>query len=311
VWLQGVHVVSLEWNPRGESVLLAIKEAIEVWKANVIRLSIKPAYWAGEGCDPVAYKALVDAAVNMAANRGAYLLIDNHSYRAVKESDKVFWVEVAEKYKNHPAVLFDIINEPFGISWEVWRNGGFVEEKSKKALDESAFLSEEEKKKNQGYESPGMQKMVEVIRATGAKNILVAGGLDWAYDLSGILKGFALEDKTGHGIMYSAHIYPWKSDWQGKVLDIAAVHPIFVGEVGASNKKMDWLPAERQENPATWVPDMLGLIQKYKLNWSGFSFHPGASPVLILDWKFTPSPEWGVPAKEALNGKQFELKKLR
>jgi len=311
VWLQGVHVVSMEWNPRGESVLNSIRVAIDDWKANVIRLSVKPDYWFGTGSDPAAYQALIEAAVTMTANRGAYLLIDNHTYRAPRQSDIRFWTEVATKYKNHPAVLFDLMNEPHTISWEIWRNGGFVDERKTKA-DEDNFLAPEEKEKaKMGYQSPGMQKLVEVVRATGAKNIIVAGGLDWAYDLSGILKGYALEDKTGNGIMYSAHIYPWKSDWQGKVLDIAAVHPIFVGEVGANNKKMNWLPLERQEDPATWVPDMIGLIQKYRLNWSAFSFHPAASPVLLSDWKYTPNPEWGVPVKEALSGKKFELKKLR
>jgi len=311
VWLQGVSVPSLEWNPKGDSVLQSIKVAVETWKANVIRLPVNPGYWSGEkGNDPLAYKAMIDAAVNMAANRGAYILIDNHTYRAVKESDVVFWTEVAGRYKNHPAVLFDILNEPFNISWEVWKNGGFVGPDGR-GVDESAFLTEEEKKKNRGFQSPGMQKMVEIIRAAGARNVLVAGALDWAYDNSGILKGYALEDKAGNGIMYSAHIYSWKRDWQGKVLDIAAVHPIFVGEVGANNKRMSNIPFDHQEDPATWVPDILGAIQKYRLNWTGWCFHPSASPVMLQDWKFTPNPEWGVPAKEALAGKQFELKKLR
>lgn len=53
------------------------------------------------------------------------------------------------------------------------------------------------------------------IRGTGAKNIVIAGGLDRGYDLSGVLKGFALKNQTGNGIMYSSHFYPWKDDWQG------------------------------------------------------------------------------------------------
>lgn len=310
VWLQGIHVVSLEWNPKGESVLACVVAAIDQWKANVIRLSIMDEYWMAEKGGKE-YQDLVDAAVNLAANRGAYIVLDNHRYRAVRAEHLPFWKEVATKYKNHPAVLFDIINEPHTISWKVWRDGGFVEEK-KKGVDESAFLSEEEKKKNhQGFESPGMQKLVEAIRETGAKNIIIAGGLDWAYDLSGIMEGYELEDKTGNGIMYAAHIYPWKSDWQGKVLRAAAKHPIFVGEVGADIKKMDFLPLERQEDPYTWVPDMLGLIQQYRLNWTAFSFHTGATPVMLADWNFTPTPFWGAPAKRALAGEQFELKKLR
>jgi hypothetical protein len=314
VWLQGVNVASLEWNPKGESVLNSIKVATEQWKAKAIRLPVKPDYWLGTGPeDPAAraYRALVDAAITQAANRGAYVILDNHGYRAVRDLDMAFWKDAAARYKNHPAVLFDMINEPHTLSWEVWRNGGFVEERKTKA-DEDAFTHEDElKKAREGFESPGMQKLLEAIRATGARNVVVAGALDWAYDNTGILKGFALEDKTGNGVMYAAHIYPWKSGWQEKVLDIAAVHPILVGEVGASNKKMDWLPPERQEDPATWVPDMLGTIQKYRLNWTGWCFHPGAGPPLLQDWKYTPTPEWGVPAKEALSGRMFEAKKLR
>ena len=315
VWMQGVAIPGLEIVPEGHGALQSCRVAIDVWKANVVRLAVRDDFWNGQGKGQTdggkAYRALVDAAVTMTANRGAYLVIDNHRFRAVKPEQLPFWREVAEKYKNHPAVLFDIINEPCGISWEVWRNGGFVEEKPKKAVDEAAFLSEEEKKKNQGFESPGMQKLVEVIRATGARNVIIAGGLDWAYDLSGILKGYALEDKTGNGIMYSAHIYPWKSDWQGKVLDVAEKYPIFVGEVGADVKKMDFLPPERQEDPATWVPDMLGLIQKHRLNWTGWSFHVWATPVMLSDWDYTPTPFWGEPAKRALSGEKFELKKMR
>ena len=156
-----------------------------------------------------------------------------------------------------------------------------------------------------------MQGLVDAVRGTGAKNIIIAGGLDWAYDLSGIVEGHVLDDKGGQGIMLSTHIYNWKKGWESKVLPAAVKYPIFVGEVGADVKKMDFMPAEIQEDPATWVPDMLGLIQKYRLNWTGWCFHPAATPIMILDWKYTPSPFWGQPAKEALAGKQFVLKKMR
>lgn len=315
VWLQGLAVPGLEIVPEGHGDVFSCKVAIEEWKANVIRLPISDGFWSGHGKGQTdggaAYRATVDAAVNLVANRGAYIVLDNHRYRAVKEDQLPFWKEVAEKYKNHPAVLFDIINEPHGISWDIWRNGGFVKEKPKKGADESAFLSEEEKKKNEGFESPGMQKLVEAIRETGAKNVIVAGGLDWSYDLTGVLNGFALEDKTGNGIMYAAHVYPWKRGWQKSFLDAAEKYPILLGEVGADIHKMDFIPLEAQEDPETWVPDMLGLIQKYHLNWTGWSFHAWATPIMISDWKYTPTPFWGAPAKEALAGKQFELKKLR
>ncbi len=53
------------------------------------------------------------------------------------------------------------------------------------------------------------------------------------------------------------------------------------------------------------------MIQKYKLNWTDWSFHPQALPCLLADGKYTPTPYWGVLAKDALAGKVFELKRLR
>jgi hypothetical protein len=308
VWLQGVNVPSLEWNVKGERILLSVVTAIEGWKANVIRLPVNDAYWfgrKGQTDGGESYRALVDEAVMAAANRGAYLVLDLHTFRAPRKEYLVFWTDAATRYKNHPAVLFDIMNEPHGMTWEVWKNGGFIEEK-KKAGDEDAFLTPEEKLHNKrGFQSPGMQAMLDTVRATGAKNIAVVGGLDYAYDLSGIVNGFALTDPRGNGIMYASHVYPWKKNWQAKLLNAAALHPILLGEVGADAKKMTFIPANHQENASTWVPAMLGLIQKHKLNWTGWCFHPGASPRMLSDIKYTPTPFWGQPAKDALSGKQF------
>src|SRR5262249_43498182 len=151
--------------------------------------------------------------------------------------------DAAARYKNHPAVLFDLFNEPHGISWEVWKDGGFVEERTTKA-DEDAFLTPEEKAKaKKGFESPGMQKLLDAVRETGAKNIVVAGGLAWSADLSGITKGYALVDKTGNGVVYGWHIYNWHTDWAGKMMATAEKHPILVGEMGADAKKLDFIPA--------------------------------------------------------------------
>ncbi len=317
VWLQGVNIVSLEWSAGGERVMKSALVAVEDWKANAIRLPVKEEYWfgktAGQKDGGAAYRQLVENVITLVANRGAYVVLDLHRFLAPKDEHVAFWKDAAKTYKNHPAVLFDLFNEPHGVSWEVWRNGGFVAEKTQPAnADENAFLTPEEKANAaKGFQSPGMQRLVEAVRETGARNIVIAGGLDWAYDLSGIANGFALIEPGGNGIVYSTHIYPWKRDWAGKVLLVADKHPIFVGEVGADIKKMSFIPAEAQEDAVTWVPEMLGLIQKHKLHWTGFSFHPKASPVMITGWDYAPTPVWGQPAKDALSGKRFELKRLR
>lgn len=315
VWLQGLNVVSLEWSVGGEHVLRSAQVAVDEWKSNIIRLPMKDDFWFGKGPGQkdggAAYRALVDAAVNVVANRGAYILLDLHRFRAPTDEHVAFWKEVATKYKNHPAVLFDLFNEPHDISWQVWRDGGLVADKSRPA-DEDAFLSAEEKAKAaKGFQTPGMQRMVDAVRETGARNIVVVGGLDWAYDLSGIANGFALKDKGGNGIMYATHIYPWKSDWKNKVLIVANKHPVLVGEVGADTKILDFLPRERQENPYTWAPDMIGFIQKHKLHWTAWTFHPGATPRILTDWEYNPTPFWGSFVKSALLGGQFGMQKMR
>lgn len=156
-----------------------------------------------------------------------------------------------------------------------------------------------------------MQALVEAVRSTGAKNVIIAGGLDYALKLEGVLDGFALTDPGGYGIMYATHFYNWHGGWQKHFLDVAEKYPVLVGEFGADVKKMSFVPGNKQESPYTWVPDALGMVQKYQLNWTAFSMHPKATPVLIKDWTYTPTDFWGKFAKAALAGEQFELKRLR
>ena len=323
VWLQGVNAGGMETIPNGDQQVKSTVVAIDEWHANCIRLPINEAHWFGTGIyskndGGKSFRDACDKIVRLAANRGAYVVIDLHRFRAPKAEHVEFWKDCAAHYKNHPAVLFDLFNEPHGISWEIWRDGGWVGKQGQH--DESAFLSSEEKKKNQGFESVGMQALVDAVRSTGAKNVVIAGGLFWANDLTGIeseaiekgeKKSFRLTDTTGNGIMYAWHTYHWHKGW-GRLLPVAAKHPIFLGEVGASPLGvMNFIPDNQQEDPYTFSPDMLGFIQKLRINWTGWCFHPKAAPVMIENWDYKPTPYWGEFAKRALAGEKFEMKRMR
>lgn len=316
VWLQGVNVDSLQWNARGERVMRSALVATEDWKANVIRLPIQDGFWFGKAPDQKdggrAYRGLVDQLVTLAANRGCYVLLDLHRFRAPKQEHIDFWKDVAARYKNHPAILFELFNEPHGTSWAVWRDGGFVED-AKASADEDAFLTPAERALHKkGFHAVGVQALIDAVRGTGARNIVIVGGLDWAYDLSGVARGFAPDERGGNGLMLAAHIYPQKTDWAGKVLIVQDRYPVIVSECGANTKKFSFLPAESQEDAATWVPRLLGFIQTNRLHWTAFSLHPGSAPMLISDWRYTPTPEWGAPVRRALSGGKFPApQKLR
>jgi hypothetical protein len=311
VWLQGVAVASMEWTAGGEHILESVAEAIDGWKANCVRLSVKDDFWFGrtrwQNDGGAAYRRLADAAVEAAASRGAYLVLDLHRFGAPMDEHVAFWKDAATRYRNHPAVLMELFNEAHSLTWPVWRDGGEIE--PEKSGDVNAAENAERIARPR---TSGMQALVDAVRGTGAMNLVIAGGLDWGYDLSGVAAGYALAERPGgQGIIYSSHIYPWKKDWAGKVLPAAEKFPLMLGEVGCSLAPMSFIPPEQHEDPYTWAPDMLGLIQKHRLNWTAWCFHPSASPMVISDWKYTPTPYWGVFVKEALGGKAFEMKRMR
>jgi hypothetical protein len=305
VWLQGVNVPELSWSPNGENkVVWSVHLAIDDWHANVIRLPVMDSFWFGKGRgadqsnNADAYRKIVDDAVKFASVRGAYIILDLHRFLTPDQSCVDFWKDAAARYANNPAVLFDIFNEPHDTSWDVWRNGGDAMVKSHSGPFKVTGV--------------GMQALVNAVRGTGAKNIIVAGGLEYAYDLTGILNGYALDDKGGNGIMYSTHFYNWHKGWSAHFMAVAAKYPVIIGETGADVKKMNFIPANQQEDPSTWVPDLIGFIQKNHLNWTAWSFSKGATPGMLTDMNtFAPNSFWGEPVKEALNGKQFDMQRER
>ena len=94
--------------------------------------------------------------------------------------------------------------------------------------------------------------------------------------------------------------------------DVAKVHPVLLGEVGCDKDRYDFIPPERFENPYTWAPDMIACIQREKLHWTAWAFHPHCGPAMLQDTKdFTPTPFWGAFVRTALVGGQFQSTKLR
>ena len=320
VWLQGVCVDSLEWSPTGEHILWSIHVAMQKWHANVIRLPILNSYWFGHGRSQKPgtqgqYRKIVDQAVRLGSALGGHIVIDLHRFGHPVAADIKFWKSVATRYKNNPAVIFELFNEPHGISWNIWLHGGKLGFAAARRANHGAV--DKALRDVGGNVAVGMQTLLNTIRATGAGNIVAAGGLNWSYDLRGILHGYALHDPLDN-VVYTWHVYPWKRNWaKSGVLAVAAEYPVFVTEVGCPQNwaKFTWVkPDERYARlgpKSTWAKDILGLIQKYRMNWTGFSFNPGCGPPLITGWSYAPTPYWGKYVKAALSGRKFLLRQLR
>ncbi len=186
VRLQGVNIPSLDWSSLGEHLSQSVDVALNTWKANLIRIPLTQYRWFGKiAGTPVVdngaeYRKVVESLIRRIASHNAYVLLDLHwsdgghwgmnigQHRMPDDNSTLFWKDLASRFANDPAVLFDLYNEPHDVNWDVWQHEGEVNESNRN-------LSLQ-------YHSPGMQALLDTVRAAGAKNVVVAGGLDWAYD---------------------------------------------------------------------------------------------------------------------------------
>jgi endoglucanase len=300
VRLNGVNIPSLEWG-QGDHLFESLKVAVGNWRANVIRLPLSQDRWFGHMRERrdggVSYRRTVHAFVDKAASLKCYVILDLHwsdagvwgqnigQHKMPDEHSAEFWAWAAAEFANQPAVLFGLYNEPYGVSWDIWRNGGNVSEDNKGAPGGKLQ-----------YHTPGMQKLLEVCRARRSRNVIVAGGLDWAYDLRGIADGYALNDSKGNGVVYDTHLYPMKQwythgntksqDWDRLVMGAGAKFPVMIGEFG--------------DGKDDYARKVLEFGNKNNLPWVAWCLHPAARPVLIEDWQYTPSA-FGAVVKEALH----------
>jgi endoglucanase len=313
VRLRGVNCAGLEWASDGDGhTLKTVEVAVKEWHANLIRLPLSQDRWFGKAPeqkdDGAAYRALVRQVVDFCSAHNAYIMLDLHwsdagvwgqnigQHNLPDENSVIFWKDIAPVYRDNPAVLFDLYNEPSRIKWDQWFNGGPMTETDQKT------------KVKLTYESVGLPALFAAIRSTGAKNVIVAGGSNWAYDVSGIRPDRQIADPAGNGVIYAVHPYPHKfegfgletiAQWAARMEAFGQTFPFIVAEFGSIEK---WwpLPKDWNYNDEKWNREMLRVLEAHHWNWTAWDFHPTAMPSLISDWNYTATPEFGVWVREAL-----------
>jgi hypothetical protein len=306
VLLRGVNAASMEWTSDGQGHILdTVNTAIHDWHVNIIRLPLTQDRWFGKGPEQndggKSYRNLIHQIVETCATNQCYIILDLHwsdcnewgtniGQHSMPDSNSVaFWKDFAPHYANNPAVLFDLYNEPHDVSWEVWLHGGVITDKpnNRWAMRDPRT-----------YQAVGMQRLLDTVRATGAKNVVLAGGLDWAYDFSGILAGRQLSDPHGNGVIYANHCYDNKNDsvdtWIAKMETASAKLPVIVSEFGGSAGPSRVVPSDN------WLMHVMQALEEHQWSWTAWDLHPGARPSLISNWDYTPTPKFGVYVKQAL-----------
>jgi hypothetical protein len=259
VWLYGINIASLEWTNGGEHVEESVNRAINDWKVNLIRLPLAQDRWFGKMTNQTdggaAYRALVDKLVDTCAAGRVYINLDLHW------SDCGKWVNEGGKLGQH--------DMPDERSIDFWRDGGTAADKPARWNPSQAKVT---------YEAVGLQKLYDTVRATGATNLVTVSGLDWGYDLSGVLQGYEIK---GSNLIYETHPYPNKPpNWDKNFGDASSKYPVYAGE---------WGFGRRDTNGLEYAQNLMQYAKKHELHWTAWDLHTTAGPTLIKNWQYEPT----------------------
>jgi endoglucanase len=270
--------------------------AMKSWKINAVRVPLNEACWNGESYvnskyRGANYRKAVEAYVNLLNRNGLVVILDLHwtdgaysdsSCGSRAECQKPmpdtaesvpFWRSVAGTFKNNDSVVFDLFNEPFpenapGASeteaWHCWRYGGHCTGIS--------------------YSVAGMQTLVNTVRAAGAKNVLMLGGLGYASDLSEWLKYEPTD--PAHNLAASFHGYNFSgcnssSCWNSQLAPVIKKVPLVAGEIGENDCADDYI-----DPLMTWLDARSSSYLAWAWN---ADFSCGSGPGLITNYNGTPT----------------------
>ncbi len=178
--------------------------------ANVLRVPVHPGNWADDGDYLWRY---LDPIARWAGEEGLYVILDWHLigdvatgtapedpelFAADLDETREFWSAVAAHFANAPHVLFELVNEPQGITADDWRD----------VAGELAAL----------------------VREQGASQPVIVGGTQYARDLAWLADGGVDDDQ----VVYATHVYPihGRAGWQAWFGEVTERYPLLLTEWG-------------------------------------------------------------------------------
>jgi len=174
-----------------------------------------------------------------------------------------FWRQVAASFKGNNRVFFDLFNEPFPDNnadtpeaRRCWRDGGTCSGMS--------------------FQAAGMQELVDAVRGTGATNVILLGGIQYAARLTSWLAYKPTDPLNNLAASWHIYNFSWcntQACWDSEATPVAQQVPLVLGELGQDDRGsafvtslMDWMDA-RQGSYLAWVWDVWGssldLIASY------------------------------------------------
>jgi endoglucanase len=282
-------------------------KAMALWGINVVRIPLNEDCWLGTlswsgGRSTTGYRTAVTNWVQTLNSAGLAVILDLHwtsptagnstGQRAMADARSIdFWTSVAGAFASNRSVIFDAFNEPysrwndstgswaFNQTWSCWQDGGC---QAPTADDTQALTSGH-------FTTVGMTDLVAAIRAAGAHQPIMLGGLDYSNDLSGWLEHRPADNQ----LIASWHAYKTQACQatcrESVVAQVAKTVPVLIGEFGQTDGGHDYL-----DTLMTWA-DAHGIGYAPWAWWivSSSESLSASRYALIADANFTPKAPSG------------------
>jgi endoglucanase len=242
VQLNGMSTHGTQWYPQCVTSK-SIDALANDWRADVLRVST---YVQEEGYedDPAKFTARAQKFVDMALAKGMYAIIDWHMldpgdphYNLSRA--KTFFTAMAKKYKDNPGVLYEIANEPSGVSWS--RIKSYAEQ------------------------------IIPVIRAQDPDSVILVGTRAWSsFGLSedGNESEVVNNPVRASNIMYTFHFYAasHREEYLSALDRASDKLPVFVTEFGTQNYEGEGA------NDFAMSQKYLDLMKRKKISWVNWNY---------------------------------------
>ena len=226
-------------------------DAMLTWHINAIRIPLNEDCWLGINMKSNRfggenYQAHILSYVELLIANGITPILDLHwSAPGTQEARQqepmpdrdhsvLFWTQVAQAYKEKNAVIFDLFNEPFPdnnqdtlTAWQCWRYGTDPHY----CPFGTAGLN---------YQAAGMQELVSAVRKTGATNVIILGGIQYAATLDHWMQYKPFDPLQQLGASW--HLYNFSSCnqspcWYSQGLPLMKEDAVITGEIGENDRQ--------------------------------------------------------------------------
>lgn len=272
VLLKGVSIPAsgdASWLRKGSHTYLGDFQTVQAWGGNLVRFSADDDWY-----DSARYEGPnMDQIVDWAEAAGIYLIIDiHHIFGGVStQADLVnLWTAIATQYMDRSHVLFELLNEPGGVTMNGWT---FQQWRT------------------------AAQACVDAIRGLGAENLIVIDGWNWASMMTQWIDNYL----TGTNLVYSFHLYKgayghnppsdlagMEAEWRTRGFLHCVENDIAPALYGEFNMRHNDPSDPSYPDPATaadqltWFDNALTLCEQQGISYTAWCFVPG--PDTAIGW---------------------------